>query len=38
MQTIAFNELRAHLAASLRGIEARQEPVVISRRARQRPC
>ena len=34
MQTIAFNELRAHLAATLRDVETRQEPVVISRRGK----
>ena len=34
MQTIAFNQLRAHLAATLRDIEVRQEPVVISRRGK----
>ena len=34
MRTIAFNELRARLAATLRDIEVRQQPVVISRRGK----
>ena len=34
MQTIPFNELRAHLAQVLDAVEAGQEPVVISRRGK----
>lgn len=34
MQTIPFNELRAHLAQTLREVEATREPVVISRRGK----
>lgn len=34
MQTIPFNELRAHLAQTLREVEAARDPVVISRRGK----
>ncbi len=32
MNSIPFSEARAHLAEALRGVELRQEPLVISRR------
>jgi prevent-host-death family protein len=34
MRSIPFSEARAHLAETLQGVEASQQPVVISRRGR----